>query len=145
MWSHIAITFSTQDVNLTLFPHTDAMVTTAHIDQWDVAKIIVDNGSQAEILFLSTFQKMGYNKKQLKEPTKPLYDFGGKRIEPIGHRGNNIARFLWHPHKTPHKIHNLRHHRYAISLQYHIWARLIKHFRGCPAFNIPLPQSSSHL
>jgi hypothetical protein len=27
---------------------------------------------------------MGYNKKRLKEPTKPLYGFGGKRIEPIG-------------------------------------------------------------
>jgi hypothetical protein len=27
---------------------------------------------------------MGYDKKQIKEPTKPLYDFGDKRIEPIG-------------------------------------------------------------
>jgi hypothetical protein len=27
---------------------------------------------------------MGYDKKQLKEPTKPLYGFGGKRIEPVG-------------------------------------------------------------
>jgi hypothetical protein len=58
-WSHIPITFSTQDVNLTAFPHTDAMVITAHIDQWDVAKILVDNGSQAEILFLLTFEKNG--------------------------------------------------------------------------------------
>jgi hypothetical protein len=29
-------------------------------------------------------QKMGYDKKQLKEPTKPLYGFSGKRIEPVG-------------------------------------------------------------
>jgi hypothetical protein len=27
---------------------------------------------------------MVYKKKQLKKPTKPLYGFGGKRIEPIG-------------------------------------------------------------
>jgi hypothetical protein len=27
---------------------------------------------------------MGFNKKQLKEASKPLYDFGGKRIEPVG-------------------------------------------------------------
>jgi hypothetical protein len=27
---------------------------------------------------------MGYDKKQLKEPTKPLYGFEGKRIEPMG-------------------------------------------------------------
>jgi hypothetical protein len=82
-WSHIPITFSAQDVNLTSFPHTDAMVLTIHIDRWDVSKILVDNGSQVEILFLSTFKKMGYDKKQLNEPMKPLYGFGGKRIEPV--------------------------------------------------------------
>jgi hypothetical protein len=27
---------------------------------------------------------MGYDKKQLKEPTKPLYGFDDKRIEPVG-------------------------------------------------------------
>jgi hypothetical protein len=27
---------------------------------------------------------MGYDKKQLKELMKPLYGFGGKRIEPVG-------------------------------------------------------------
>jgi hypothetical protein len=67
-----------------LFPHTDAIVLTVHIDRWDILKILVDNDSQEEILFLSTFKKMGYDKKQLKEPTKPLYDFGGKRIKPVG-------------------------------------------------------------
>jgi hypothetical protein len=60
------------------------MVLTVHIDWWDVLKIPVNNGSQAEILFISTFEKMGYDKKQLKEPTKPLYGFSGKRIETVG-------------------------------------------------------------
>jgi hypothetical protein len=45
-----------------------------------VSRILVDNGSQTEILFLSTFKKMGYDKRQLKEPTKPLYGFTSKRI-----------------------------------------------------------------
>jgi hypothetical protein len=82
--SHIPIKFLAQDVNLASFPHTDAMVLTVHIDRWDVSKILVDNSSQAKILFLSAFEKMGYNKKQLKESTKPLYGFKGRRIEPIG-------------------------------------------------------------
>jgi hypothetical protein len=56
-WSHIIITFSTQDVNLTSFPHTDEMALTVHIDRWDVSKSLVDNGSQVEILFLPTFKK----------------------------------------------------------------------------------------
>jgi hypothetical protein len=59
------------------------MVLTIHIDRWDMSKILVDNGRQAEILFLSTFEKMGYDKKQLKELTMPLYGFGSKRIEPV--------------------------------------------------------------
>jgi hypothetical protein len=29
------------------------------MDQWDVWKILIDNGSQAEILFLSTFEPVG--------------------------------------------------------------------------------------
>jgi hypothetical protein len=60
------------------------MVVIVHIDRWDVTKILIDNGSQAKILFLTAFEKMGFNKKQLKEPTKPLYGFSGKRIKPVG-------------------------------------------------------------
>jgi hypothetical protein len=59
------------------------VVLTVHIDRWDVSKILVDNGNQAEILFLSTFKKMGYDKKQLKKLTKLLYGFGCKSIEPV--------------------------------------------------------------
>jgi hypothetical protein len=62
-WSHIPINFSAKDVNLTSFPHIDTMVVTVHIDQRDASKILIDNGSQAEILFLSTFEKIGYDKK----------------------------------------------------------------------------------
>jgi hypothetical protein len=76
------IIFSSPDINLTSFPHTDVMAVIIHIDRWDVTKILVDNGSQAEILFLATFDKMGFDRKQLREPSKPLYGFGGKRIEP---------------------------------------------------------------
>jgi hypothetical protein len=35
-------------------------------------------------MYHSAFKKMGYDKKQLKEPMKPLCAFGGKRIEPVG-------------------------------------------------------------
>jgi hypothetical protein len=59
------------------------MVVTVHIDRWDVTKILIGNDSQAKIPFLTTFEKMGYDQKQLREPTKLLYGFGGKRIEPV--------------------------------------------------------------
>jgi hypothetical protein len=71
-------------VNLASFPHTDAMVVTVHIDRWDITKILIDNGSQDKILILTTFEKMVYDEKHLREPTKSLYGFDRKRIEPVG-------------------------------------------------------------
>jgi hypothetical protein len=78
------ITFIEADIKLVSFPHTDGMVITSHIDKWDVTRVLVDNGSQAEILLLLTFEQMGFDRKQLKEASKPLYGFSGRRIEPIG-------------------------------------------------------------
>jgi hypothetical protein len=83
-WSHVQITFIEADIKLVSFPHMDAMVITAHIDKWNVMRVLVDNGSQAKIFFLSTFKQMGFNKKQLKEASKDMYGFRGKKIEPIG-------------------------------------------------------------
>jgi hypothetical protein len=60
------------------------MVKTTHIDKWDVTRVLIDNGSQAKILFLLAFDHTGFDRKQLKEATKPLYGFGGKRIELVG-------------------------------------------------------------
>jgi hypothetical protein len=82
-WLHIPITFSQEDIKLVTFPHTDAMVIIEHISKWDVTRVLVDNGSQVEILFLSTFEQMGFDRKQMKEASKPLYGFGRRKIEPI--------------------------------------------------------------
>jgi hypothetical protein len=60
------------------------MVITTHIDKWNVTRVLVDNRSQEEIMFLSTFEQMGLNKKQFKEAPKPLYSFGARKVEPLG-------------------------------------------------------------
>jgi hypothetical protein len=45
------------------FSYTDVMVITTHIDKWDVTRVLIDNGSQAEILFLLAFDQMGFDRK----------------------------------------------------------------------------------
>jgi hypothetical protein len=60
------------------------MIIIVHINKWDVTRVQIDNGSQAEILFLSAFDQIGFNRKQLKAASKPLYGFSGKRIKPVG-------------------------------------------------------------
>jgi hypothetical protein len=78
------ITFSSQDTKLALFPHTDAMVITVHIDRWDITRILVDIGSQAEILFLIAFDKMGF--------------------EPV--RVNTLPVSFGTPKNPSHRVHN---------------------------------------
>jgi hypothetical protein len=76
------------------------MVITVHIDRWDITKILIDKGSQAKILFLATFDKIGFDRKQFKEPSKPLFGFNGKRIEPVG--AITFPVYFGTPKKPPH-------------------------------------------
>jgi hypothetical protein len=39
------------------------MIITLHIDKWDVTRVLINNGSQTEILFLSAFDQMGFDRK----------------------------------------------------------------------------------
>jgi hypothetical protein len=78
------ITFSAQDVNLASFPHTDAMVVTVHIDRWDVIKILIDNRSQAKILFLTAFEKWVSTGNNSKNRLSPSMASVGEKIEPVG-------------------------------------------------------------
>jgi hypothetical protein len=112
------ITFSTEDIHLAFFLHTDAMVIIVHIDRWDVTRILVDNASQAEVLFLSAFDKMGYDRRQLNESTKPLYGFGGKRIELVGVITLPVS-FVTQK-KSKNRKYHLRCRRHALPIQHNL-------------------------
>jgi hypothetical protein len=83
-WSHIPITFSEEDVRLQGFPHNDALVIEANIASWTLGKLLVDNGSLADIIFADAFDKMGLNRDLLQPPDTPLYGFGGRVIHALG-------------------------------------------------------------
>ena len=47
-------------------------------------RILIDNGSSADILYYPTFQQMRIDREQLVSINTPLVGFGGTRIFPIG-------------------------------------------------------------
>jgi hypothetical protein len=83
-WSHVPLTFDAQDVDLRSAPHIDAMVINCSVAGWDLHKVLVDNGSQADIIFLHAFDRMGISHSLLKPSDNPLYGFGGKGTFPVG-------------------------------------------------------------
>jgi hypothetical protein len=83
-WAKVPITFTEEDFKLKSTNHNDAMVIEVNIVGWVIGKILVDNGSSADILFLKTFEKMKLFQHMLQPPEYPLQGFGGKPIKPVG-------------------------------------------------------------
>jgi hypothetical protein len=60
------------------------MVIEVNIAGWIIRKMLVDNGSSADILFWKTFKKMNLSQHMLHPPEYPLQGFEGKPIKPVG-------------------------------------------------------------
>jgi hypothetical protein len=56
-WAKVPITFTEEDFRLKSTNHNDAMVIEVNIAGRVIRKILVDNGSSADILFLKTFER----------------------------------------------------------------------------------------
>jgi hypothetical protein len=83
-WAKVPITFKEEDFRLKSAIHNDAMVIEVNIAGWVIGKVLVDNRSSADILFLKTFKKMNLSRHMLDPPEYPLQGFGGKPIKPVG-------------------------------------------------------------
>jgi uncharacterized membrane protein len=49
-----------------------------------LGKLLVDNGSSANIIFADVYDKMGLSRDLLQPPDTPLYGFGGRVIHAVG-------------------------------------------------------------
>ncbi|XP_022869438.1 uncharacterized protein LOC111388859 [Olea europaea var. sylvestris] len=76
------ITFGARDLEGISYPHDDALVVSAVVANFKVKRILVDNGSAANIFSQEAFAKMGISLKQFKAIKTPLQGFGGGVIIP---------------------------------------------------------------
>jgi hypothetical protein len=98
-WDKVPITFTEQDFRLKSTNHNDAMVIEVNITGWVIRKVLMDNGSLANIIFLKTFEKMSLSPHMLQPPEYPLLGFKGKPIKlagkmplPVSFRDQDNAR-----------------------------------------------------
>ncbi|XP_077215667.1 uncharacterized protein LOC143850294 [Tasmannia lanceolata] len=77
------ISFSDADLDNLILPHDDALVITMPVANWEVKKILVDNGSSADILYYHAFQKM-IGDDRLKPASSDLFGFSGEVVKVEG-------------------------------------------------------------
>ena len=78
------IVFKQADARWVHHPHTNALVITAQVANGNVHRLMVDDGSTADILYLNAYKKMGLTKDDLDPNSSPLYDFTRNHIIPKG-------------------------------------------------------------
>ena len=65
-------------------PHDDAIVITLLIADYTTRRVLVDNGSSADILYYLAFQQMKLGRDQLHPVNSPLVGFGGIKVQLVG-------------------------------------------------------------
>ena len=79
-----AITFTDEDAGRIHHPHDDAIVITLLIANYTTRRVLVDNGSSADILYYPAIQQMRLGRDQLRPVCSPLVGFGGMKVQPVG-------------------------------------------------------------
>lgn len=77
------IQFSPADLGSIQRPHNNALIITATIADYDVARTFIDVGSSIDIIFLECFECMNLEAELL--PVEiTLYGFSGRSVQPLG-------------------------------------------------------------
>ena len=80
----LVIGFSNEDKIGTIQPHDDALVITLRIGGYDVKRVIVDQGSAAEIMYPDLYKGLSLRVEDLTPYSSPLVSFEGNVIIPKG-------------------------------------------------------------
>ncbi|XP_077242495.1 uncharacterized protein LOC143883006 [Tasmannia lanceolata] len=76
--------FSDADLDNLILPHDDSLVITMFVANWELKKILVDNGSSIDILYYHAFKQMLIGDDRLKPTNSNLFGFSGEIIKVEG-------------------------------------------------------------
>jgi hypothetical protein len=80
----VVLSFSEEDARGVAMPYDNALVVTLTVANHAIHRILVDNGSLADILYWLAFQQMGIKRDRIKPFGSPLVGFGREQVQPIG-------------------------------------------------------------
>ena len=77
------ITFSDSDLEGCQHPYDDPLVVRAIVTNTTVHRVLIDNGSSADIIFTSAFDKMGIRRENLEPVNTHLRGFSREKVLPL--------------------------------------------------------------
>ena len=83
-WLDTSFTFSNSDLEGCQHPHDDSLVVRTVVANKTVHRVLIDNGSSADIVFASAFDKMGIGRETLEPVNTYLRGFSGEKVLPLG-------------------------------------------------------------
>ncbi|XP_028078918.1 uncharacterized protein LOC114280743 [Camellia sinensis] len=69
------LSFSSKDLERVQMPHNDALVVTLRVKDFDIKRILIDQGSSIEIMYYDAFKQMKLEDKDMAPATSPLVGF----------------------------------------------------------------------
>ena len=81
---NLVIRFSEDDARRLHHPHDDALVVSFQIGDYNMHRVLVNNGSSADILYYPAFQQMRIHREQFTPTNAPFVGFGGTKVFPLG-------------------------------------------------------------
>ena len=78
------MSFNEEDARGVKQPHNNSLVITLTIEGFNTKRILVDNGSSANIIYLPAFQQLKLDPRRLRPFDSPHISFSGDRIYPKG-------------------------------------------------------------
>ena len=78
------IEFSEDDARRLYHPHDDVLVFNLQIGDYNLHRVLVDNGNSTDILYYLAFQQMRIDRERLTPMNAPLVGFGGMKEFPLG-------------------------------------------------------------
>ena len=81
----LVLGFLDEDKLGTIQPHDDALVVTLRIGGYDMKRVMMDQGSVAEIMYLDLYKGLGLKPENLTAYNSPLMSFEDKMVFPKGH------------------------------------------------------------
>ena len=80
----LTLGFFEENKEETFQPHEDALVVTIRIGGYDVKRVLVNQGSEAEIVYPDLYTKLNLKPEDLERYDLPLMGFGGRMVVPQG-------------------------------------------------------------